>query len=180
MFHFSRTAYSRSSCHRRCPAESVDLFEIGATDRSWTSSYQSMQWSRLKMIITKEDEGKYTNLFFPSLHTMTQFSNRKMCAGSHLLDGKMIIFWSLRLWGCLSIYIFTHFLLLTPHDTKQTEAVASLACTSDIKKNNFSAPSSSGWLQNKEHIKNNSIHCWLTMIHLTNRRNIFLPSRSQV
>ena len=140
MFHFSRTAYSRSSCHRRCPAESVDLFEIGATDRSWTSSYQSMQWSRLKMIITKEDEGKYTNLFFPSLHTMTQFSNRKMCAGSHLLDGKMIIFWSLRLWGCLSIYIFTHFLLLTPHDTKQTEAVASLACTSDIKKKQFLSP----------------------------------------
>ena len=34
IFHFGRTAYSRSSCHRRCPAESADLFEIGATDRS--------------------------------------------------------------------------------------------------------------------------------------------------
>ena len=135
MFHFSRTAYSRSSCHRKCPAESADLFEIGATDRNWTSSYQSYQWARQKIIITQDGEGKYTDLFFPSLHTMTQFSNRKMCAGSHLLEGKSDYFClSLRLWGCLSIYIFTHFLLLTPHDTKQTEAVASLACTSDIKK----------------------------------------------
>ena len=40
------------------------------------------------MIITQDGEGKYTDLFFPSLHTMTQFSNRKMCAGSHLLEGK--------------------------------------------------------------------------------------------
>ena len=53
MFHSSRTAYSRSSCHHRCPAESADLFEIGATDRSWTSSYQSMQWARQKLIIRK-------------------------------------------------------------------------------------------------------------------------------
>ena len=168
MFHFSRTAYSRSSCHRRCPAESVDLFEIGATDRSWTSSYQSMQWASLKMIITKEDEGKYTNLFFPSLHTMTQFSNRKMCAGSHLLDGKMII-----------LYIYTFPIINTPR-YKTDGGCCLFGLHLGHKKNNFSAPSSSGWLQNKEHIKNNSIHCWLTMIHLINRRNIFLPSRSQV